>query len=84
MVENKDLELWTLVGVVSRAFNKNCNARDFAVFTDVSKFFNWISKNSGFFKCYIGSRRVPWVKYCDGVSDCDDGSDEKHCGEFEA
>ena len=80
MVETDDV--WKLFGVVSHAFNAKCNARDFAVFTDVSKFVDWIW--SHLFACKDESRRVPWVKYCDGVSDCDDGSDEKHCGEFEA
>ena len=84
MVENEEEEFWTLFGIVSQAFNKKCNARDFAVFTDVSKFVDWISKASPFFICKYGSGRVPWVKYCDEVSDCVDGSDEKHCGEFKA
>ena len=73
--------IWKLLGVVSYAFDLECNSRDFAVFVDVSKFVYWIW--SHLFACKDGSSRVPWFKYCDGVSDCDDGSDERHSGELE-
>lgn len=33
------------------------------------------------FKC--DDVNIPWVKYCDGVYDCTDGSDERKCSKYE-
>lgn len=39
-------EIWTLFGIKSHVFNNNCDPKDQTVFVDVTKFIDWIHKNS--------------------------------------
>ena len=70
---------WTLFGIISYAFDNKCK-NSYTVFVKVKFFIDWIRENSEFFTCEGGNRkRVPWEKFCDGINDCYDGSDERQC-----
>lgn len=56
MVENE--EIWTLFGIYSHVFNRNCDPKNQAVFVDVTKFLPWIKKIFRKFDDECGVRKV--------------------------
>lgn len=85
MVHDKKSGRSTLVGLVSHAFNGQCNANEFTTFARVDFFVDWIEKKSRGevfystkFECRNGNEIGFWKK-CDGHDNCGDNSDEENC-----
>lgn len=82
MVQDENTERWNLLGIFTHNFDEECYPNDYSAFVDIKKFFNWIHSNSGLFKCFKNQNIISISKVCDGIADCEDGSDESHCGEY--
>lgn len=56
MVEND--KTWTLFGINSYAFFRACDSWNYSVFVDVTKFVDWIYKNSKYPKTECGLKNI--------------------------
>lgn len=87
MVQDEDTHQWKLFGIISFAYNDDCNSKDYGIFTDVTKFTDWIRMSLNTiqgvtdFLCHSTLETISISQICDGKSDCADASDERHCGE---